>query len=208
MEAVTICIDFGAQENEVSQCFVFPHLLALKWWSGCLDLFFFWTLSFKPAFSLSFFSFIKRLFSSSLLSGIRVVLSAYLRLLIFLPAVLITACASSSLAFHVMYSAYNLNKQGDNIQPWGTPFPIWNQSVVPCLVLTVASWLVSRFLRRQVRWSGILMSLRIFEFVVILCITFKSFSAVNEVDVFFWNSLDYPMIQKMLEFDLWLLCVF
>ena len=31
-----------------------------------------------------------------------------------------------------MYSAYKLNKQGDNIQPWCTPFPIWNQSVVPC----------------------------------------------------------------------------
>ena len=31
-----------------------------------------------------------------------------------------------------MYSAYKLNKQGDNIQPWRTPFPIWNQSVVPC----------------------------------------------------------------------------
>ena len=30
-----------------------------------------------------------------------------------------------------MYSAYKLNKQGDNIQPWWTPFPIWNQSVVP-----------------------------------------------------------------------------
>ena len=28
-----------------------------------------------------------------------------------------------------MYSAYKLNKQGDNIQPWRTPFPIWNQSV-------------------------------------------------------------------------------
>ena len=39
-----------------------------------------------------------------------------------------------------MYSAYKLNKQGDNIQPWRTPFPIWNQSVVPCPVLTVASW--------------------------------------------------------------------
>ena len=38
-----------------------------------------------------------------------------------------------------MYSAYKLNKQGDNIQPWCTPFPIWNQSVVPCAVLTVAS---------------------------------------------------------------------
>ena len=32
-------------------------------------------------------------------------------------AVLIAACASSSLALHVMYSAYKLNKQGDNIQP-------------------------------------------------------------------------------------------
>ena len=27
-----------------------------------------------------------------------------------------------------MYSAYKLNKQGDNIQPWRTPFPIWNQN--------------------------------------------------------------------------------
>ena len=34
-----------------------------------------------------------------------------------------------------MYSAYKLNKQGDNIQPWHTPFPIWNQCVVPCPVL-------------------------------------------------------------------------
>ena len=42
-------------------------------------------LSFKPTFSLSSFTFIKRLFSSSL-SAIRVVSSAYLRLLIFLPA--------------------------------------------------------------------------------------------------------------------------
>ena len=63
----------------------------------------------------------------------------YLRLLIFLLAILIPACASSSPEFLMMYSAYKLNKQGDNIQPWWTPFPIWNQSVVPCPVLTVAS---------------------------------------------------------------------
>ena len=73
-------------------------------------------LSFKPAFSLSSFTFIKRLCSSSSLSARRVVLSAYLRLLIFLLAILIPACASSSLAFHIMYSAYKLYKQGDNIQ--------------------------------------------------------------------------------------------
>ena len=101
-------------------------------------IFVFWILSFKPAFSLSSFTFIKRLFSS-LLSAIRVVSSAYLRLLIFLPAILIPAYASSSLAFLMIYSAYELNKQGDNIQPWCTPFPIWNQSVAPCPVLTVAS---------------------------------------------------------------------
>ena len=46
-------------------------------------------------------------------------------------------------------SAYKLNKQGDYIQLWHTPFPIWNQSVVPCPVLTVASWPAYRFLRRQ-----------------------------------------------------------
>jgi len=40
-------------------------------------------LSFKPAFSLSSFSFIKRFFSSSLLSAIRVVSSAHLRLWYF-----------------------------------------------------------------------------------------------------------------------------
>ena len=65
----------------------------------------FWILSFTPTFSLSFYTFIKRLFSSSSLSAIRVVSSAYMRLLIFLLAILIPACASSSPAFLMMYSA-------------------------------------------------------------------------------------------------------
>ena len=51
----------------------------------------FWMLSFKPTFSLSSLTFIKRFFSSSSLSAIKVV-SAYLRLLIFLLAILIPAC--------------------------------------------------------------------------------------------------------------------
>ena len=84
----------------------------------------FWMLSFKSAFSLSYFTFIKCLFSSSSFSSIRVVSSAYLRLLIFLLPILIPACVSSSPAFLLMYSAYKLNKQGDDIQPWHTPFPI------------------------------------------------------------------------------------
>ena len=122
----------------------------------------FWMLSFKRTFSHYSFTFIKRLFSSSSLSVIRVVSFEYLRFLIFLPAILIPACASSSLAFHMMYPAYKLNKQGDNIQPWHSPFPIWNNSIVPCPVLTVASWPAYRFLRRQ---SGglVFSSLRIFH---------------------------------------------
>ena len=86
-------------------------------------IFVFWMLSFKPTFSLSSFTFIKRPFSSSSLSAIRVVSSAYLRLLIFLPAILIPACASSSPAFHMMYSACKLNKQGDNIQETESQVP-------------------------------------------------------------------------------------
>ena len=122
--------DFGAQENKVCHCFhFFPHLFTTKWWDWMLWSLFFecWVLSqiFHSPLSLS-----SRLFSSSSLSAITVVSSAYLRLLIFLPAILIPAYASSSPAFLMMYSAYNLNKQGDNIQPWHMPFPIWNQSVV------------------------------------------------------------------------------
>ena len=123
----------------------------------------FWILSFKQAFSLSSFTLIKGLFSSSSLSAIRVVSSASLRLLIFLMAILIPAWASSSPEHLMMYSACKLNKQGDNIQPWCTAFSIRNQSVVPCPVLTVASWPAYRFLKRQVRWSGIPISWRIFH---------------------------------------------
>ena len=140
----------------------------------------FWMLNFKPIFSLFSFTFIKRLVSSSV-SAIRVVSSAYLRLLIFLLEILIPTCASSNLAFYMICSAYKLNKQGGNIQPWCTPFPIWNQSVVSCPVLTVVSSPVYRFLRTQVRWSGIHISFRIFY--SLLWSTVKGFNVVSEAEV-------------------------
>ena len=87
-------------KNTVSCCF--PIYLSWSDGTGYHDLSF---LNVEPTFSLSSFTFIQRLSSSSSLSSIRVVLSAYLRLLIFLPAILIPACALSSLAFHMMYSA-------------------------------------------------------------------------------------------------------
>ena len=133
MAAVTICSDFGAQENKVSHCFHCCPIYCHEVMAPDAMILLFCILSFKPTFSLSYFTF-KRLFSSSP-SAINVVSSTYLRLLIFLPAILIPAGAFSSPAFLMRYSAYKLNKQGDNIQPWPTPFPIWNQSVVPCPVL-------------------------------------------------------------------------
>ena len=68
------------------------------------------------------------------------------------------------------------------------PFPIWNQSIVPCSFLTVAAWPAYTFLGRQVRWSGISISKNFPRFFVIC--TVKGFGIVNEaeVDVF----LEFP----------------
>ena len=164
MAVVTICSDFGTPKIKYLRVSIIS--LSIPWSDGTLFpdhamIFVFWMLSFKPVFSPSSFTFIKRLFSSSLLSAIRVVLSAYLRLLIFLLAVLIRAYVSSSPAFCMLLN--KLNKQGDNIQPWRTFFPIWNQSNVPCPVLTVASWPAYRFLRGQEKWSGIPISWKVFH---------------------------------------------
>ena len=154
----------------------------MRWWDQ-MPWLVFWMLSFKPIFH-------SPLSLSSRGSLVHFLPSGWcclhiFRLLIFLPPILIPACASSSPAFHMMYSAYELNKQGDNIQPWRTPFLIWNQSVVPCPVLTVASWPAYKFLKRQIRWSGIPISLRIVHSLLVIH-TVKGFGVVNnkEVDVF------------------------
>ena len=160
MAVVTICSGFGAQENKVCHCFhCFP--IYLPWSDGtrCQDLHFY-MVSFNSAFSLSSFTFIKRLFSSSLLSAIRVVSSGIWGYWYF---------SQQSWFQLVLHPAQHfawctpLNKQGDNIQPWRTPLPILNQSIVLCWMLTVASWPTYRFLWRQERWFDIPISLRIFH---------------------------------------------
>ena len=162
-------------------------------------IFIFLMLSFKPAFTL-LFHLHQEAFSSSSLCAIKVVSSAYLRLLILLPTILIPACESYSPAFHMMYSEYKLSKHSDNIQPWHTHFPTLNQSIVPCLVLMIASCPACRLLRMQVRWSDIPNWLRIFQFVVIH--TVKGFSVVNEGEVdffripllFLWPNFAFSML--------------
>ena len=123
MKAVTVCSDFGAQENKICHCFYFfPFYLPWSDGTRCHGLSFFecWVLS--QLFHSSF-NFIKRLFSSSLLSAIKVVSSSYLRLLIFLPAILIPAWTSSCLAFHIIYSEYKLDKKGWQYTTLSYPFP-------------------------------------------------------------------------------------
>ena len=111
--------------------------------------------------------------------------SVYLRLLMFLPAILIPAFTSFSPAFLVMYSRYKLYKQGDNIQPWRTPFPIWNQSVVSGPVLTVRFLTCIQISQEagQVIWYSHLF--QSFPQCVVIP-TVKSFGIVNKakVDVF------------------------
>ena len=82
----------------------------------------------------------------------------------------ITAISPGNLDFSLWFIQPSIShdvlwlfNQGDSVQPWHTLSPILNQSIIPCLVLTVASWPAYRFLRRQVRWSGIAIFLRIFH---------------------------------------------
>ena len=125
MAAITICSDFGAPKNKVCHCFpCFPSICHEVMGPDAMILVF-WMLSFKSTFSLSSFTFIKRLFSSSSLPAIRVVSSAYLGYWYFSWQSRFQLCFIQSSIFHYVLCIYKLNKQGDNIQPWCTPFLIW-----------------------------------------------------------------------------------
>ena len=79
MTAVTVHSDFGEQKIKSVTASTYPSIFAMKWWDWMS-----WSHQFLASFSLSSFTFIKRLLSSSSLCAIRVVSSTYLRLLIFL----------------------------------------------------------------------------------------------------------------------------
>ena len=147
--------DFGDQENKICHCFHFlPFCLPWSGGTSCHKLIglnamilVFGMLSFKLAFSLSYFTLIRRLFSSSSFSAIRMVSPAYLMLSIFLQQSWFQLLIHSAWDFAWLYSAYKLNKVGDNVQPCYTPFPILNQSIVPGPHLTDTSWFAYRLLK-------------------------------------------------------------
>ena len=79
-------------------------------------------------------------------------------------------------------SSSSNSKQSDNMQPWYTPFPIWNQSVVPCLVLTVTLDLHTDFSGGR---SGGLVFPSLSEFSSLLLIhTVKGFGVVNKAKAY------------------------
>ena len=121
--AVTICRILDTKKRK-SLLSTFPPSICHEVMGPEVIILVFLMFSFKPVFSFSFVTLIKTFFSSSLLSAIRVILSAYLRLLIFLPAIFIPPCNSSSPAFRLICSVYKLNKQSDNKQLCHTPSSI------------------------------------------------------------------------------------
>ena len=113
------------------------------------------------------------------------VFSEYLRLLTFLLEILISACDSSSLAFCMMYSAYKLNKQGDNTD---LTYSFPNLEPVHCFMsgsnccfLTCIQ--ISQEAGKVVSYSHVFKNFP--QFFVIH--TVKGFSIVNEavIDFFF-----------------------
>ena len=77
MAAVTVHSDFGAHKIKSATASIVSPSIGHEVMGLDAMIFGFWILSFKPAFSLPYFTFIKRLFSFSSLSAIRVVSSAY-----------------------------------------------------------------------------------------------------------------------------------
>ena len=148
MAAVTIWSDFWSPQNISLSLFpLFPHLFAMKWWDQMP-----WS-QFSECWVLSHFSILLFHFHQEALyfffifchKGAVICISEVISIS---PITLDSGLCFIQPVFH-MINSVKLNKQGDNIQPWHTLFLIWNLSVVPCLVLTVASWPAYRFLKRH-----------------------------------------------------------
>ena len=125
---------------------------------------------------------------------LRVVSSACLKL-IFLSVTLISPCDSLSPAFH-MYSAYKLNKQGNNMYINAFPSQVWTRPILTVPCLTVHCWPAYMFLRAgKVVWYSHLLN----NFPQLVVIHTKALaSSVREKYTFSWNSLAFSMIQQML----------
>ena len=108
------------------------------------------------------------------------ILSAYLRLLIFLPAILNPAYASSSPVFHIMYSAYRLNKQGDNISAFMYSFPSWEPV---CFSISGSNCCFLTSIQVSEESGNVILYSHLLKNLPVVIYTFKGFGIVNEAEV-------------------------
>ena len=129
MAAITICSDFGAPKIKSLIVFIDSPSICHEVMGPDAMILVFWMLSFKPTFSTLLFNFHQEdlwffVFCHRIcVICISEIIDTFLGNVDY-------SCASSSPAFLMLYSEYKLNKQGDNIQPRGTPFLMWNQSLL------------------------------------------------------------------------------
>ena len=161
IKSVTVSIVFPSICHEVMG----PNAMVLVFWILRFFFSFFWMLSFKPASLLFSFTFIKRLFSSCFLFAITVVSVICISEVIDIsPGNLDSSLCFIQLGISCDVLCIEVKYAGWQYTTVTYPFP--NLEPV-CFRSRVASWPAYRFLRRQVMWSGIPISWRIFQFVVI-----------------------------------------
>ena len=98
---------FWAEEYKICHCSSFSLSICHKVMGLDAMIFICWMLSFRLAFLLSSFTLIKRLFSSSSLSVIRVITSAYMNEVvdIFHCKLVISECDLSRPTFYIIYTS-------------------------------------------------------------------------------------------------------
>ena len=114
--------------------------------------------------------------SASSLSAIKVVSSAYLRLLIFLSAIMIPACDSSSLAFCIMHISYMSRVTA-------LTYSFLNYEPMQCSMSSSKCCFLPCIQDSQVKWTDIPISLRIFQFVAFPSGSVSKESACNVGDL-------------------------
>ena len=149
------------KKRKICHSFTFSTSICCEVTGPDAMIFIFWKLSFNPAFSLSSFTFIKRIFSSSSLSASKVLSSAY-QLLIFplgiwMQPVIHPPWHFASCALHIScISTGTACSQSYSFPNFETIYCSMSSS-------NSISWPAYKFLRRQVRWPGIPISSRIFH---------------------------------------------
>ena len=124
MAAVSICMILEPKKTKSVTASTFSSSICYEVMGLDALVLVFWMLSFKPGFSLSSFTLIKRLFNSSSLSAIRVVSSAYLRLLIFLTTILTPVCET----FRRKESLKWIKKDGEVLAKWNRDWSVESSS--------------------------------------------------------------------------------